>query len=336
MVPEETLERAAVDDVSPRYLRKQKPAEQKRRRKEPLGSRLRRGALAFAIVVGVSGIAGWCAYFLYFSPATRLASQGIEISGEHFVTRGQLMSVFAGDIGRSVLRVPLDHRLAQIEAIPWIRQAAVERILPNRLVVEVVERKPVAFLSTGSGTKLIDADGVILNRPAGASFNLPVVTGLSGQTPQDERARRLELFSEFLNQIQTVRPDAAGAVSQANLASSDDLQVTLANAPVLAGQGPVIVHFGNADFANRYRLFLENFPSWEAKAGNVEAVDLRYDGQALVTPGTPLPKGTNAAGAGNGAASPSPQAAAPQASPAAAPERSMAAAERIRKGTERQ
>jgi cell division protein FtsQ len=328
MVPEETLERAAVDDVSPRYLRKQKPAEVKRRRSEPLGKRLRRGALAFAVVVGVSGVAGWCAYFLFFSPATRLVPQGVEIAGEHFVGSGELVSLFAPDMGRGVLLVPLDKRLAQIDAIPWIRQAAVERVLPDRIMVQVVERKPVAFLSTGSGMKLIDADGVILGQPAGANFNLPVVTGLDARTPVDERARRVGLFSEFLKQIGTVRPDADGTVSQANLASSDDLQVTLANAPVLAGQGPVIVHFGNADFANRFRLFLENFPSWEARAGNVEAVDLRYDGQALVTPGPPLPKGTNAAGAASGPANPGPQAAAPQ--------RSMAAAESMRKGTEQQ
>jgi hypothetical protein len=139
-----------------------------------------------------------------------------------------------------------------------------------------------------------------------------------------------------LKQIGTVRPDAPGAVSQANLASSDDLQVTLANAPVLAGQGPVIVHFGNSDFAHRYLLFLENFPSWEAKAGNVEAVDLRYDGQALVTPGSPLPKGANAPGAANGTVNPGPQAAAQQAAPAAASQRSVTAAVSLRKGTEQQ
>ncbi|MDE3136422.1 MAG: FtsQ-type POTRA domain-containing protein [Acidobacteriota bacterium] len=326
MVPEETLERAAVDDVSPRYLRKQKPAEVKRRRSEPLGKRLRRGTIAFAVVVGVSGIAGWCAYFLFFSPATRLGPRGVRITGEHFVARGELMSVFAPDMGRSVLRVPLDERLAQIDAIPWIRQAAVERVLPDRIMVQVVERQPAAFLSTGSGMKLIDVDGVILDRPEGSNSNLPVVTGLDARTPVGERARRVALFSEFLKQIGTVRPDAAGGVSQANLASGDDLQVTLANVPVLAGQGPVIVHFGNADFANRFHLFLENFPSWEAKAGNVEAVDLRYDGQALVTPGPALPKATNAAGSAKGTANPRPQAAAPQ--------RSMAA-ESIRKGTER-
>ena len=209
MVPEETLERAAVDDVSPRYLRKQKAATVKRRqRKEPVGSRLRRGAKAFALVVGVSGLIGWCTYFLWFSPATRLVPAAVEITGEHYVGRGALMSVFQADMGRSVLSVPLDRRLSRIDAIPWVRQATVVRVLPNRLVVRIAERTPVAFLSTVSGMKLIDADGVMLDQPAGASFNLPVVSGLDARTPVAERARRVALFSEFLKQIATVRPDA--------------------------------------------------------------------------------------------------------------------------------
>jgi cell division protein FtsQ len=326
MVPEETLERAAVDDVSPRYLRKQKAAGVKRQRKEPVGSRLRRGAKAFALVVGVSGLVGWCTYFLWFSPATRLVPAGVEFSGEHYVGRGGLMSLFSADMGHSVLSVPLDRRLNQLDAIPWVRQATVVRVLPNRLVVRIAERTPVAFLSTGSGMKLIDADGVILDQPPGASFNLPVVSGLDARTPVAERARRVALFSEFLKQIATVRPDAAGQVSQANLASSDDVQVTLANAPVLAGQGPVVVHFGNSDFAGRYRVFLENFPSWEARAGNVEAVDLRYEGQALVTPGPARPK-ADAAKTGAAAVQAVP------ASQAAAPERSMNTAVGMGKGT---
>jgi cell division protein FtsQ len=330
MVPEETLERAAVDDVSPRYLRKQKPAEVKRKRTEPLGSRWRRGLAAFALVVGVSGAVGWCAYLLWFSPATRLAPTGIEVRGEHFVSRTSVVSVFAPDLGRSVLRVPLDRRLDQIETIPWVRQADVERVLPDRLVVQIEERQPVAFLHSGAGMKLIDADGVILNPPAGARFNLPVISGINRKTPVAERARRVALFSDFLRQIRAVRPDAAADVSQANLANSDDIQATLTNLPVLAGQGPVVVDFGNSNFAGRFRVFLDNFPSWEAKAGNVEAVDLRYDGQALVTPGPQI-----AASRGAARSNPAPRARPVAAPSAPAPQRSMQATASTRKGTER-
>jgi cell division protein FtsQ len=287
MVPEEVLERAAVDDVSPRYLRKQKPANAAKRRLRHAGSKVRRGALVFLLAAAATGTVGGVGYFLLFSPAMLLRPGQIDISGAQYVSRRQILSIFSGDMGRSVLRVPLARRLAAMESIPWVRSAAVERILPNRLHVSIEEREPVAFLSTNEGMKLIDADGVILDRPPGAHFNLPVVSGLDESTPAPERVRRLQMFSRFLTQIATVLPGADGDVSQANLSNPDDVQATLDGLPILAGQGPVVVHFGDADFASRFRLFLSNFADWQALAGNVEAVDLRYGGEALVTPETP-------------------------------------------------
>lgn len=289
MVPEETLERAAVDDVSPRSLRKQRPATGKRRRPSPAkNSRGRRNALAVLIVLGVSAVIGSALYLFLDSPVVRLHPDGVKISGEHYVDRQRLLSIFAADMGKSVLQVPLDRRLREIEEIPWVKQAVVERVLPNRVDVRIIERDPVAFLSTNTGMKLIDTDGVILKRPTGANFSLPVVTGIGEQTPLNERASRVALFAEFLKQIGTVRPNAASAVSEANLSSPDDIEVTLAGTSLLRGQGPVVVHFGNSDFAQRYREFLENFQAWKVRAGNVAEVDLRFNGQALVTPGSAM------------------------------------------------
>lgn len=289
MVPEETLDRAAVDDVSPRYLRKQKPASAKRRRKDAEEKpRWRRGALAFVIVIGVSLVLAVSIDFLFFSPAMLLHPGRVEIRGARYVSRAQVLAVFSGDMGRSVLRVPLAHRLSALESIPWVSHATVERVLPDSIVVQIEERAPLAYYHAQGEMKLIDADGVVLDRPAGVNFNLPVVAGLDPALPPEERARRMQQFADFLNAIETVRPGASGEVSEANLSSPDDVQVTLAGAPELAGQGPVVVHFGKDNFATRYRVFLDDFASWKVRAGNVEEVDLRYDGQALITPANPL------------------------------------------------
>lgn len=331
MVPEEILERAAVDDVSPRYLRKQKAANATRRRLRRAASPVRRVAIALCLVIVTGATIGGLTWFLLFSPAMLLHPAQVEVSGTRYVSHDEIASVFSADMGRSVIRVPLEQRLASIEKIPWVRRAAVERVLPNRLNVAIVERAPVAFLSTNAGLKLIDADGVILDRPQGAHFNLPVVGGLNAATPAAERARRLGMFSEFLEGIETVLPGADAGVSEANLSNPDDVQATLAGLAVLARQGPVAVHFGDADFAYRFRLFLGNFADWRAAAGNVEAVDLRYDGQALVTPVAGFSTGGLA-----GAATPAPTAPlSAQTGQVAAQERPVSASGKNRKGSAR-
>jgi cell division protein FtsQ len=146
--------------------------------------------ILFAALAAVGTIGG-ISYLLFFSAETRLTASQIEVTGAHYVSSGEIAGVFTPDLGRSVFRVPLGKRLAAIEAMPWVRSAAVERLLPNRLNVSIVERQPVAFLNTNSGMKLIDAEGVILDLPSGARFNLPVVTGPDETVPAAERARRL-------------------------------------------------------------------------------------------------------------------------------------------------
>ena len=70
-------------------------------------------------------------------------------------------------------------------AIDWIERASVSRIWPNRLVVRVWERTPVAFVNlTPAGARtqntrlaLIDAYGVLLDRPEKLDFSSPILSG---------------------------------------------------------------------------------------------------------------------------------------------------------------
>jgi hypothetical protein len=39
-------------------------------------------------------------------------------------------------------------RREALETLPWVEQAHVQRVLPNRIRVEITERTPVAFLRT--------------------------------------------------------------------------------------------------------------------------------------------------------------------------------------------
>ncbi len=63
--------------------------------------------------------------------------------------REAIVEKFSADMGRSVVRVPLAERREALESLPWVEQAHVQRVLPNRIRVEITERTPVAFLRTG-------------------------------------------------------------------------------------------------------------------------------------------------------------------------------------------
>lgn len=273
----------ALNDDEPRYLRRQKPVEVRRKFGRKTWPVYRRVLVGGAVTLAGVFVLGVAARFFLFSPTVRLASlDQIEVAGNHFVPSATVAAAFAPDLGHSVLRISLEDRRKELAAMPWVAQVWVKRDLPNRIRVELVERTPIAFLRLPNDLALIDASGMILDRPLSAEFHFPVVSGISDSTPADARALRMKMFAEFIKDIEIVRSDAADRVSEADLSDEQDVRATLTG--IGNEDGPVLVHFGDSDFGNRYRLLAENIDQWRQSAGRVDSVDLRFARQVVVNP----------------------------------------------------
>ena len=287
-------------DEEPKYLRRQKPLEIRRRK---FGRKAWKSYLRAAMWTAV-GLAGAfavfeCGQFLLASPTMALIHPDqVNISGTHFTPRTSILEIFAADRGKSILRVPIGERRREVESIPWVESAVVRRVLPNRIAVAITERTPIAFLREGSSMALVDVHGVILDRPVEGNFDFPVVTGVSPDLPLEDRAQRMQLFSGFMQQIESVGQNAANRISEVDLSDLDDVQarVTGLSGASLGGDAagtsspvaaPVLVHFGGGNFASKYQTLVQDIAQWRAKAGSVQSVDLRFNGEAVVNPDTP-------------------------------------------------
>lgn len=281
----------AIADEEPRYLRRQKPVEVRRKKFGKRSWPFYRRAMVAGAAVLVGGFALYQvgSFFLY-SPRVTLASlDQIEITGTHYLARQAITEKFAQDENRSVLRVPLDDRRAALESIPWVDHAIVSRILPDRLRVEIVERSPVAFLRNGADLGLVDGHGVLLDRPVEGDFQFPVVSGISEATPASQREQRMGYYTQLMRDLTAVRPGAADHVSEVDLSDASDVRVTLAGLSEmeitgLDDQGPVLVHFGTKDFDTKFRVLVDNISQWRASAGRVDSIDLRFSKQVVVNP----------------------------------------------------
>jgi cell division protein FtsQ len=279
----------ALAEEEPKYLRRQKPVEIRERKFSRKTWPLYRRVLVGGISALAAGLVLYQAgnYFL-FSPSVLLErADQIEIQGSRFVARDAIVEKFSADMHRSVVRVPLGERRKALESLPWVEQADVQRVLPNRIRLEITERTPIAFLRTANDLSLVDAYGMILERPAEGEFRFPVVSGISESTPRDVREQRVKLFAQFMKEIEHARPGADDHISEVDLSDATDIRATLTGLGSAPGKAsPVLVHFGDSDFANRYHLLAENVDQWRASAGRVESVDLRFARQVVVNPET--------------------------------------------------
>jgi cell division protein FtsQ len=277
-----------IGDDEPRYLRRQRPVEIRRKkfsgRSWPFYKRV--------MVWSAAGIAGVVAAviagkFLLYSPQMLLLKfDQVEINGNHVVTREAVLQQFTKDRSRSVVTIPLDTRRSAIEELPWVESASVQRILPNRLRVDLTERTPIAFLRNGTELALIDAHGVILDRPQDQDLHFPIVTGLPENMPREEREKRMEKYQDFIKDIDLVRSGSSDDVSEIDLADPRDLKVVMTGISSANDSQALTIHFGSGDYTAKYEVVIKNFAQWQASNGHVQSLDLRYSRQVILNPDT--------------------------------------------------
>src|SRR2546423_13254672 len=162
----ETYRPELLGDDEPRYLRRQKPLEIRRKKFSGRGWPFYRRLFGWG-VVGIAGVSAAVMagrFLLYGQPMLLLKFDQVEVVGNHIVSRETVLQQFSHDGGRSGLRIPLEARRSALEGIFWIDSATVPRIFPNRIRVELTERTPIAFVRVGAELALLGVHGGILDR----------------------------------------------------------------------------------------------------------------------------------------------------------------------------
>lgn len=271
-------------DEEPRYLRRQKPVEIRRKKFSGKTWPFYRKVFVWSVVgIGVVTTSVIGLRFLLYAPQMILRNQDqIELNGNQIVSREAVLSQFLRDRGHSVLQVPLDTRRSELEQLPWVESASVQRILPNRIRIELTERTPIAFVRNGNELALIDGHGVILDRPQGQDMHFPIVSGVSEDLPREQREHRMQTYQQFLKDIELVKSGSSEDVSEVELVNPKDLRVVMTGLASGTNDQAVTIHFGTGDFTSKYRRVVENFPQWQAQNGHLQSIDLQYSRQVVL------------------------------------------------------
>lgn len=89
----------------------------------------------------------------------------------------------------------------KIEKLPFVKFAAVSRVLPNGLKIVINERVPIAVVRVSSGNFLIDGDGELLAPPKTEDSTLMVITGwdeTKTEKAQKDNQARIKMFQKMV------------------------------------------------------------------------------------------------------------------------------------------
>jgi cell division protein FtsQ len=152
----------------------------------------------------------------------------IALSGQTQLTREQILAA-AGVTGRtSLLFLNADDARVRLKANPWIADATVLKLYPDRLHISVTERKAFALWQKDGRVSVIARDGTVLENYVSAPFTqFPLVVGQGA-------AQRAEEFLTLMDRYPAIRDQARAYVFVAerrwNLKLKNGLDVRLPEA----------------------------------------------------------------------------------------------------------
>lgn len=162
---------------------------------------------------------------------TLFTVRSVEVEGETYLSETDVR-VAAGLVKPvDFARVDLARAEAKLMKEPRIESAQVVRALPRRIVIKIVERKPVLLVRAG---RLLEADrrGVILPPLAsGVAADVPLVDGVRVKDVRPGKRITDPAFARALRQLDAItRPEVAlgHPVSEIDVSDADLTVVTLA------------------------------------------------------------------------------------------------------------
>jgi cell division protein FtsQ len=237
---------------------------------------LRIGA-ALALVGAMAGGGVLGLEWLLTSP--RFAVTSIDVRGHSRLSADAIVAASGLTAGVNIFRLDARRALAGVGALPEVRRAELVRHFPDRVSLQVEERRPFTLVHAGR-LHWVDEDGMSAGAEARAvAVAVPVLSGLSpgelataGRTPSERVTTGLAL-------IRTLLRSGSQLVSQIS-----EIDVSRAEGPVLFTVDGIEVRLGRDDWDTRLPRLQGVLAQVASSGDSVSSIDLRFRDLVVLKP----------------------------------------------------
>jgi cell division protein FtsQ len=231
---------------------------------------IKNGLVALAAVYAVYRGAAVVAH------ARMLRIDHVVVRGNQRLSSDQVLAVLNGLRGENIVWTDLTAWRRRLLASPWVRDAALRRLLPSTVEVMVAERAPIGIGRIKSELYLVDDRGVVIDEygPQYADVDLPIIDGLTAGAVADQS--RAELAARVVAALGP-QPSVARRLSQIDVTD-------LHNAAVILTGEPAVIYVGEDRFLQRLQSYLDLSAALRVRVPDIDYVDLRFDDRIYVRP----------------------------------------------------
>ncbi|MDK2798876.1 MAG: cell division protein FtsQ [Clostridiales bacterium] len=213
-----------------------------------------------------------------FSPFFNIIN--INVKGNKTIDSQSIIDASGIEKGINIFRVNIGEAKQNICQIPYIDSVKINRNLPSRITITVIERKPVGYIPFMGSYILIDRKGNVLEVVSQlTNKNLPIIRGLKfnefklGETIQVDQEKKLAVIVSCMKEI--INYQLLQQVSQIDVHDINSIQLTI--------EDRIKVNLGDSLKMNYKVNFLKQILD-ELQDGEKGYVDLSNEDRATFRP----------------------------------------------------
>lgn len=132
--------------------------------------------------------------------------QGILLEGRQNLDKKAIYDTIGAKVGDPISNVNAQQIQNRLEALPWVKAAAIERRLPDHLIIRIQERKPIALWQHDGRMDLLGEEGVMIPVPSLQPYHsLPQIVGMGADVHAPN-------FLHMLQKYKTIFPHTISLV----------------------------------------------------------------------------------------------------------------------------
>ena len=139
-----------------------------------------------------------CIFTAFFLSSSFFQIKFIAVNGNNNVTREEIIKLSSIYYGENIFRINKKNSMKSIFQNPYVKMIKIKRAIPNRVVIDVIEREIMSYVPYVGSYLNIDEEGMILEiNPAIKRTDLPVVKGLKFETFKVGECLNIENKEQF-------------------------------------------------------------------------------------------------------------------------------------------
>jgi cell division protein FtsQ len=198
----------------------------------------------------------------------------VEVEGGRKIPKETLLSLTVMDGMPNLFSVRLKEVVKRLESHPWIGQVRVRKVFPDKILIQIDERSPMAIVQLDE-LYYVDTRGEIFS-PVGDrdEYNYPYLTGLTRRTLEkdpEEAKRLITKALEFLRIVGREKLPPLGEISEIHMEEAFGIRC------ITKAEG-VEIRMGWEDFGEKLRrlsLIWSDLRNRGLSAASIDCSDLK-------------------------------------------------------------